>query len=1248
MANLTRYSWWKLIAVALSVGFGYGLPAADEPHSTKVDDGIYNDYFIENNFERAVRFEVAEDISATADLENFPVLVRLSETAVDGFRYSDLYLRNGRGLVFLDSTGEIVPHEIDTWNPSGESLIWVRLPKVAKGTVFSMSYRGSLVDVPKSAENTFSAYVGVWHLNETGDGVQMIVGSTTNQFKGETHFNSLCVTNGVIGGARRVAQRTGCSSSFGRILIPDNETGALSKIGTSFTTSFWMQWKTDKSDYAYLVSRKETDTDASWGVQYNAVEGFDSVRIWSNESGKRNSNTHVTSDDLVKLAKGWHHVAFVYDNEDFRIYINGSEAASAKIEAASQGDNGPLVLGGLAAGHGAFNGELDEARIVGKALTADWIAAEYATEHNVGFLSSAKVYSGAEAERPAVEWYSTGDCDTGVIDLSYAYVQFSGGIRNCGKDADRCLILYRLWRDGEKPADGEGWKTLVADLSQDASFSVPVTGLDHDMPYNYEICAVNNATTQRLSAIASGTFRTLGHGDPGTGGTVTRYQDRYVHVFTDTAVTNRFVAPAYATDVDILVVGGGGAGGYMLGGGGGGGGVYNLTGRPVATDGTPYQIVVGKGGKASAEVGTLGENGGESSVILGDETLVNMLGGGAGGNYNTSDTAKAKGQKGASGGGGSCGQAGGEAGGSFGVVGGTGSEIYGRKGGDGNTSVNGGGSDVENKSAAGGGGGIMRRGLGGTDDMPPAGGAGGNGVLYSINGTPQYYGAGGGGGVRYMTANGNNNWSSAGLGGSSVGGDAANPKEKIPATSGVPNTGSGGGGGSIDSTSGDGSSALWQGGDGADGIVVISYVVHGQDNPSAEPHIELTSADYTDPLNYLATLGYRVDWAGEDAETCNVYALYSTVSNELAECKGTLVSLGELIGTGTANYEVSYTATNFFVRLKAENPNKPGEFVYSDEIRNFNVPGLNLHSAKWTEAEDRVLANGHAEFGYGFHWARELSDTVRLELLWSANVDDLKGEATGASVTAFMYGTGKVLPGVEKGALQFSDPRFERGKTYYVRLRAVDADGSRTVLSPEIESFVVAEHMVTLTLGSEYKGGSVQGAHTTGDSYPEKTQVTVTATPDGGWYIVGWKIAYSEEELATAEIAPNTEGRTVLTLVMMQDTWILPVFDWPVDLRVARGVQRYPWNNLVDIDYYLAQDVSNARLVFFAEIDGKKIQLKTFRDNAAVDNVIRIGQQSDLLKEGWHRVTWDANADGVAQISKNVIYTLSICEGLER
>ena len=62
-------------------------------------------------------------------LANFPVLVRISETSLDGFYYTDC--PTGDCIWFTDALGANIPFEVDTWDTAGESLVWVSVPSLS-------------------------------------------------------------------------------------------------------------------------------------------------------------------------------------------------------------------------------------------------------------------------------------------------------------------------------------------------------------------------------------------------------------------------------------------------------------------------------------------------------------------------------------------------------------------------------------------------------------------------------------------------------------------------------------------------------------------------------------------------------------------------------------------------------------------------------------------------------------------------------------------------------------------------------------------------------------------------------------------------------------------------------------------------------------------------------------------------------------------------------------------------------------
>lgn len=107
-------------------------------------------------------------------LVDFPVLVLLKNSDIDMSRFAP----DGSDLRFHDhSIGARLPHEvpalaheIEHWDPSGVSAVWVRVPRVQAGApntrIWLYFDNPGTRDRQRPAEVWSNGYVGVWHLNE--------------------------------------------------------------------------------------------------------------------------------------------------------------------------------------------------------------------------------------------------------------------------------------------------------------------------------------------------------------------------------------------------------------------------------------------------------------------------------------------------------------------------------------------------------------------------------------------------------------------------------------------------------------------------------------------------------------------------------------------------------------------------------------------------------------------------------------------------------------------------------------------------------------------------------------------------------------------------------------------------------------------------------------------------------------------------------------------------------------------------
>ena len=882
-------------------------------------------------FVRGVKFTVT-GYTGTDVLTNFPVLVRLSANSPRGFSYADFYNPGdvpGADLCFLDAAGNGIPHEIDTWNTSGESLVWVTLPTMVNGTEFSMWYRSSKNGSVVCAANAWADYTGVWHLGEGGDGVQSVADSTTNALTGVTHANSLAVSAGRIGAARRNSTKSGNAAANGRILVSlgaadSRERAVVDALVPEFSASLWFNPQAN-ADWSYLIARKGDDAMEGWGIQFGHNTDFQPVRIWAslgkndaayyrtfspNAPYNTKANMNLVAWRQVHIVFGSDgYVDFYYDGGAYhtrqQVPLCGKNFDTNLNEILARNGDADLAFGGMSAsGYGAFNGEMDEVRIRKGKDSADWVQAEYDAVVNAGFLNGGEVVSFAETPRPIATFT--------LADSSAKYVQFSGSIGNCGGEATACDFFAKVWKTAE--SEPETWTNLVSDIAAGVPFSAVIVGLDPETAYSYKLKAVNNLETPYDSEIAEGTFTTGGTGGGGEGGVRARIGNDYVHTFViDPAVgetTFTFTPPDYISSIKALVVAGGGPGGYQRGGGGGAGGLIYDEALAV-TGGATYTVNVGTGGVAAASAASYGVNGGVSSIYLGAVEIIAATGGGAGGNGATVTA--------------------GVAGGSGGGGGGIASTTHAAGGAGVSGQGNGGGvsGNYNSNYVAGGGGGAGRAGGAAANDSPPSGGSGGQGFLTDISGTPTWYAGGGGGGGKQ--AGSTTNLGSPGGGGDGGGGrggmdvpsGTVNPSFDPKAVAGTDGRGGGGGGGSD-------VSGFYQGANGGNGIVIVRYTVHGSGAGSDEPVVSLTEAQYDGDL--VISGSYRVAWAGEGADGADVFVKWGYSPNGLSHAVRVAT---DKVGLGTFAINIPVDQTTIYLRVAAENGQYEG---VSDELFAIYIP----------------------------------------------------------------------------------------------------------------------------------------------------------------------------------------------------------------------------------------------------------------------------------------------------------------------
>ncbi len=1083
-------------------------------------------------FARGVKFTVAGYNGGSEVQTNFPVLVRLS-TAITGFDYNDFYNASVNptdpdalklvDVGFVDAEGNGLAYDIDTWDPSGESLIWVNLPEMTNGTEFVMWYRSSKTGKALNSDNVWTNYAGVWHFREdygTETASVSVYDSTTNQLTGSTIYTVGDSTGG--GQQPATIAASDCSGKLGRVRRMGNvnhnnnkgkggidvilgATGsskrkAVDNLVANFSGSFWIYGEVTYR-YPYYVSRKSTDADKGWGIQSrtSAKTTESNIAFWaqSNNDGS-DSDKHRDLGNLNLGLKTWAKIDFVYTDEGSGgkgyLYKNGVLLSSGDLVRgpAANTDKHLYIGGGSGSDSRPFLGLMDEVRLCYSVPTAARVKADFDTV-NAAFLTKSIVVTNAITERPVVNFT--------VADIGASHVQFGGTLTSLGaSEATKCAFYAKVWPTADtEPAT---WTAFATNLTVGA-FSGLAKGLTPATAYSYALMISNDV--EALSYETRDTFTTSGVGVGGTGGDVTRVGDDWIHYFRvgtddesgDTVNTYTFTPPSYVTSVRALVVAGGGPGGYNAGGGGGAGGLIYSNALAV-TGGNAYTITVGEGGAASDDIMEFGSQGGSSSISNGVTEVVRAIGGGAGGNgYRQNVSGPRKGQDGGSGGGAAANAAGTQYG--------AGTSGQGNNGGS--------GSAKDNCWFGGGGGGGGSSGDNAiTTGTNVSGAGGGAGLSYDITGENVFYAGGGGGGSdEYAAHSGSPGAGGSGIGGTGsrkVGGTAA------AATQGVDGTGSGGGGGCGDVE------ALYQGGDGGDGIVIIRYASQGDYTEIAEPIISLQSAVCNDAA-FTGDVAFRVAWAGYGYnEVAQVKAVWGYAKTALTH---TDVIATDAIGLGTGSFPLKADKRTVYVRLLAVNA--AGEEAYSSEMLSFYV---NENENAVEDDDMPIIANIAAEADAA--WAKISGEVVSA------------GQASGTPKTCTVrvkYGTSAVAlttvvttNAVAVGDITIALNGLSPNTTYYYAVEIEDDAGTKitedtasftTLPQPSFSDIAtnVDKTQLTISGGLSVAGGGVTTVFVTwGDAEPT---VFATFTKDSETTFVNtnalqtwaetvtWKVVYSNE-----------------------------------------------------------------------------------------------------------------------------------------
>jgi biopolymer transport protein ExbB len=329
----------------------------------------------------------ASGANVRSDVPRYPVAVVLTAATFD---FSQARPR-GEDLRFSDQDGRLLPHAIETWDGSATTaVIWVsvNVKGLSNAQTITMSWgNAEATDVSDSHAvfDTRDGFVGVWHLAEPGS-------ATVRGYQDATaNAADMTGVNVAADGSAEGRIGKGASLSHARtqwIRLDGADKNALFDIHDSVTYSIWVRPRSHTVEYQTAFSKGETGFRLHYygAADWDENKGRNIVEACA-ESARPTSNdicpvNHAGTD----VAPGkWFHLLAVQEHPKVSLYVNG-------VLEATVADGGPWTSGPalpVAIGTNTtpkyvnlrtWDGDLDEARVLGVAKDASWAKLEYESQ----------------------------------------------------------------------------------------------------------------------------------------------------------------------------------------------------------------------------------------------------------------------------------------------------------------------------------------------------------------------------------------------------------------------------------------------------------------------------------------------------------------------------------------------------------------------------------------------------------------------------------------------------------------------------------------------------------------------------------------------------------------------------------------------------------------------------------------------------------------------------------------------------
>lgn len=236
---------------------------------------------------------------------NMPILVKLNSSRIN---YADT-LAGGADIRFtLSNHTTILKYEIESWNASGDSFIWVKIPSIAASSsmVIYMYYDNSAATDGQDAANTWTGYYGVWNMKKSGA-----------NYIDSTNTGKDCTQVGTV---QDVTGPTGNAAYLNGSAALETGTNLAPVIGANSTMSFWIKTNSVGSSQFFnspAVTGVREDSQFN-EIYYGWLNNTGVLGIAAKDSAPVSSN-YVINDDNWRFFT----MSRQASNGAVRFYVNG-------------------------------------------------------------------------------------------------------------------------------------------------------------------------------------------------------------------------------------------------------------------------------------------------------------------------------------------------------------------------------------------------------------------------------------------------------------------------------------------------------------------------------------------------------------------------------------------------------------------------------------------------------------------------------------------------------------------------------------------------------------------------------------------------------------------------------------------------------------------------------------------------------------------------------------------------------------